>query len=196
MPKWSTIALEKLSRCWCVYSIVGEDFTLCFSCLLQKRPFVMTALWPRGSCSLDLSIWAHGRSNLASVGPEHVRRTPDLLILPGEFSTLSPPAVRSCLLSSTKLGHVWSGASSPLTLPPLPSNTLSPLQVTPLLTCAPPALWRTLKLSVTSTLGVVCCSDLLWLILLLSYCVSLLLIFGCNSTPSKKYMKKYMMLWN
>lgn len=159
----------------------------------------MTTLWPQGSCGLDLSIPARGRSNLASVGPEYASRTPDLLVLPGELSPPSPPAVCSCLLSSPKLGHVRSDASSPLasSYPPLErdwkvcgaGNTLSTLQVTPPLTFAPPALWAPrLWSSVASSLGVVCCSDLLWLILLLSCCVSLLLIFGWNSLPSKKYM--------
>lgn len=62
-------------------------------------------------------IWARRRFTLASV----VRRTPDLLVLPGQFSPPSPPAVCSHLLSSTKLGLVWSGASSPLASPPLAS---------------------------------------------------------------------------
>lgn len=174
----------------------------------------MTALWPCGSCSLDFSIRTRGRPSLASVGPEHARRTPVLLVLPAELWPPRSPAVCSSLLSSAKLGHVWSGASSSKWL--LSSSLFPPLLPSVGKRLKGLRRWRhltnaashssshfsssdtlsveTRKLFVTLSLGAVCCSDLLWLIWLLSYCASsyIWLKFLCVCFHT---INKYLMLW-
>lgn len=164
--------LSKISegRGWCARSIsipLLGNFSLLFL-------LVRSTLWPWGSYNLDLCMEGPTWRELFQHG-----RTPALFVFTGEFLPPSPPAVCSCL---PFFSQTWPSAkrcfrSTRLSFPPLKrdskdrgGNTLWTMQVTPLPTCPHP---ESRKLSVTSSLGVVCCSDLLWLFFATQFCVSL-----------------------